>query len=592
VNHKGRDGTPGVLVVGDESVPMVVGHTAEGGKEATCAWVIKKEHLSLDEVAPMLAKINKDKKEADLKRGKRTHEFFVPNGSKVLVGSYVHLRREGLEGYVSDFNSMVKDVRAVTGDSGIEVLPVAPVVYEGLDEVGKILIAGVREWIKWIGEKSGRGEIGELSETGGVEHKEGREERVIWKPSFMLAHGQKAGLNVLQSRGNTLTLIRDVQVEWELKGAGLAKEIQKMMGKRDEKETDSVKCGEKLTNCDREGQRQRMETDSEKECETATDRDKEAQRHRDNFDRGVSIEGEFSFVRAVGNFCKKSVRAGSFKGNYNFNVKQQMEMRELVERKGGKREDVTVVLVGGSQMGRLARELDSKQGVGVLDMVRVKGKVDDGTVDDVLDELAGLSVHPDKVIIGGPTNSLVEHGEKGMRGFGPERQVRIRRGVSGKETEWVTRFHMTQPRRIAMSERRDLVDRVVRMIRGAQALFPWSEVSYITMFPRHDEPCCVNHMTIEDVWMTDRVRRDVDKDILEMLTDNDEGVSVLEWWDILGFERDMTVKETENMRIVGTDGVHLTDKANRCAAFSVFNRITGDEGRWMEMSYRKRRRMN
>ncbi len=201
VNHKGRDGTPGVLVVGDESVPMVVGHTAEGGKEATCAWVIKKEHLSLDEVAPMLAKINSDKKEADLKRGKRTHEFFVPIGSKVLVGSYVHLRREGLEGYVADFNSMVKDVRAVTGDTGIEVLPVAPVVFEGLDETGKVLISGVREWIKWIGEKSGREEIGELSETGGVEYEKGREERVIWKPSFMLAHGQKAGLNVLQNRG-------------------------------------------------------------------------------------------------------------------------------------------------------------------------------------------------------------------------------------------------------------------------------------------------------------------------------------------------------------------------------------------------------
>ncbi len=111
VNHKGRDGTPGIQVVGDESVPTVVGHTAEGSKEATCAWVLKKEHLSLDEVAPMLSKINSEKKNADKKRGKRIHEFFIPNGSKVLVGSYVHLRREGLEGYVSDFNAMVKEVR-------------------------------------------------------------------------------------------------------------------------------------------------------------------------------------------------------------------------------------------------------------------------------------------------------------------------------------------------------------------------------------------------------------------------------------------------------------------------------------------------
>ncbi len=277
------------------------------------------------------------------------------------------------------------------------------------------------------------------------------------------------------------------------------------------------------------------------------DGDREAQRQRDNFDRGVSIEGEFSFVRAIGNFCRTSVRAGSFKGNYNFNVKQQIEMREFVERKGEKREDVTVVLVGGSQMGRLARELDNRQGVGVVGMVRVKGKVDDGVVDDALNELAGLRDQPDKVVIGGPTNSLVEHGERGLRGVGPERQVRIRRNEAGKETEWVTRFHMTQPRKIAMSERRDLVDRVVRLIRGAQALFPWSEVSYITMFPRHVEPCCGKHMTIEDVWMTDSVRRDVDKDIVKMLTDNDEGVSVLEWWDVLGLDRDMTVRETESI---------------------------------------------
>jgi hypothetical protein len=86
---------------------------------------------------------------------------------------------EGLEGYVSDFNAMVKELRVVTGDSGIEVLPVAPVVYDGIDDVGKTLMAGVREWIKWIGDKSGRVEIGELSETGGREVEEGGEERVI-----------------------------------------------------------------------------------------------------------------------------------------------------------------------------------------------------------------------------------------------------------------------------------------------------------------------------------------------------------------------------------------------------------------------------
>jgi hypothetical protein len=39
------------------------------------------------------------------------------------VSSYFHLRREGLDGYISDFNNMVRAVWEVTGDSGIEVLP-------------------------------------------------------------------------------------------------------------------------------------------------------------------------------------------------------------------------------------------------------------------------------------------------------------------------------------------------------------------------------------------------------------------------------------------------------------------------------------
>jgi hypothetical protein len=51
---------------------------------------------------------------------------------------------------------MVKSMMSVTGDCGIEVLPVVPVVFEKLDPVGRELIAGIRGWIEWISEKSGR----------------------------------------------------------------------------------------------------------------------------------------------------------------------------------------------------------------------------------------------------------------------------------------------------------------------------------------------------------------------------------------------------------------------------------------------------
>jgi hypothetical protein len=42
-----------------------------------------------------------------------------------------------------------------------------------------------------------------------------------------------------------------------------------------------------------------------------------------------------------------------------------MEVREMIERKSERREDVSVVFVGGSQLGRLAREISKEEGRGV-----------------------------------------------------------------------------------------------------------------------------------------------------------------------------------------------------------------------------------
>ncbi len=351
-----------VLLVGDEAVPSVIGHTGEESKAAECAWMFKKEHLALEEVAVILDRVNREKRDADKKRGKRVHEFFVPNGSKILVGSYVHLRREGLEGYMNDFNTMVRSVREVTGDTGIEVLPVAPVVFEGVDEIGKSLIFGVREWIKWIGEKTGRDEVGELGETGGRETDDSAGMTVIWRPAFMAAHGKQSGFSVLKDRGNTLTLVRDGRVEWTPKQAGLAKEIQRL-----------TTGGKK--------------TDDRSEKDLTAERDESGgqneQDRRDSFAKGVSIEGEFAFVRAVSNFCKKGVRDGRYKGNYSFNVKGQMEMRELIEQRGNKSSSVSLCIVGGSQMGRLAKEISSGEGLGLkmVGEVRVKGRLEENVVE-------------------------------------------------------------------------------------------------------------------------------------------------------------------------------------------------------------------
>ncbi len=76
-----------------------------------------------------------------------------------------------------------------------------------------------------------------------------------------------------------------------------------------------------------------------------------------------------------------------------------------------------------------------------------------------------------------------------------------------------------------------------------------------------------------------------------MLTDNDEGVGVMEWWDILGFDKDLKVTEIGKMNLIDRDGVHLTARANKCAAASLCDRIRGETRRHWGSGYWKRRRM-
>jgi hypothetical protein len=116
-----------------------------------------------------LQKLNTDKRVADKEAGKREHDFFLANGSKILVSSYVHLRREGIEGYINDFNVMVKKIQGVIGRAEIEILPVVPVVREGMDRLGRELGSMVREWVDWIGVVSERESVRRLSWTSGRE---------------------------------------------------------------------------------------------------------------------------------------------------------------------------------------------------------------------------------------------------------------------------------------------------------------------------------------------------------------------------------------------------------------------------------------
>jgi hypothetical protein len=112
-------------------------------------------------------------------------------------------------------------------------------------------------------------------------------------------------------------------------------------------------------------------------------------------------------------------------------------------------------------------------------------------------------------------------------------------------------------------------------VREAKELFPESLVVYMTMFPRHVEKCCERdgHMVTSDVIGLDSVRRDVDRDVIEMLQDVDKDIKVLQWWDILGLDNDKTVNEMRLLRVMDSDGVHLSSRANRNAAVNLCRRV-------------------
>jgi hypothetical protein len=83
----------------------------------------------------------------------------------------------------------------------------------------------------------------------------------------------------------------------------------------------------------------------------------------------------------------------------------------------------------------------------------------------------------DKVIIGGPGNSLFKHGRGDVKGFCPERTVKVERKVDGEVSRVIVQYHMTEPEKLTMSEKRELIDNVVELARRIGESLPGSKLS-------------------------------------------------------------------------------------------------------------------
>jgi hypothetical protein len=133
----------------------------------------------------ILRKLNQEKREWDRMNKRKEHEYFLQEGSTVIVTSYAQFRRDGIEGYIQEFNNMVRECNREIVENAIEILPAVPTIGAGLDELGRIMIAGIQDWIEWIAEMTGRREIKELARSGGIDKKQNQEGWIQYKPSFV-----------------------------------------------------------------------------------------------------------------------------------------------------------------------------------------------------------------------------------------------------------------------------------------------------------------------------------------------------------------------------------------------------------------------
>jgi hypothetical protein len=186
---------------------------------------------------------------------------------------------------------MVRDVWGVTGTMGWRCChAVCSVIWAGLEDRGREQIHGFQDWIKWVSEVGGRESVGKLARAGGLKWEAGNRRLETYKPGFLkLQVKQEGGIGEWKDRGNCLSFVREDRREVRLGMVSPFRELRKMVEARLEENGDVV------------------------------DREKE---RRETFDKGVSVEAEYAFTKAVGEFCKEAVKEGSFKGGYRMNLKE------------------------------------------------------------------------------------------------------------------------------------------------------------------------------------------------------------------------------------------------------------------------------
>ena len=375
---------------------------------------------------------------------------------------------------------------------------------------------------------------------------------------IMLLRSQKRDSMELGNRGNVLTALKGERMELHLKEALPAREISRLMG---------VHSGAGGTGSGKDG-----------------GREDEAERKRGSFAEGVSLEGEYAFTKGIEAFCKVAVREGRYKGTYLYNLKDQMTMRvrKAVESSG----KIRVLTIGASEMGRIRKEWE-KVGAGKIEIgeeLKVKGRLDRGEGARLEEMLENVVIHPDKVVIAGPGNSLMAHEGGGARAGVVKRMVTMRVDKEGKVEGLDSRFHLLEPGRLTMCERSVVAQVLCGLVRKVRDLWPLVEVYYLGILPRHVTKCCADrrHMSEVDPQVINRGRQDLEDDIRDELRRAGEGVVCVGWSEAIGLESEPNLEDIIRFGVVGEDGVHLSAKVCGKVAGLLYRRLASREMEGMD----------
>ena len=186
---------------------------------------------------------------------------------------------------------------------------------------------------------------------------------------------------------------------------------------------------------------------------------------------------------------------------------------------------------------------------------------------------------PDKILIGGPGNSLLGHGGPGRRKRMVERVVTVKRDQEGKVVGMETAYHLVEPVKLTMCERKLVAQVLAGIVRKCRELWPLVEVFYLTIFPRHVEKCCADrgHMGDLDPQVIQTSRLDLEEDISDEIRRAGEKVHKVFWWAGLGIQMEPSTAWIRERGVVSNDGVHLVQKYNGLVAGLLFRRLVEEE---------------